>query len=149
MYYIVIVIVIIIISAHGDDEMSNFYFMYYTANNDVPLNNQECWSEAPPTLIYPESDGILPLHEAHHNHTHVDNAHTEHMDHASTNMTAPGSHSNKETTPTPQIDDSWPYNNGFNNPIAGITIGQISAVDVDDDNNVYILHRSNVLWEAW
>ncbi len=121
--------------------------MYYTDNNDVPLIKEECWSEPPSIITYPLLDATLPLHGTHHDHAHNHNDHT-HNDHTHNDHTH-NEFASIETTPSIQLDTTWPYNNGFINPIGGITIGQISAIDVDDNNNVYILHRSTVLWEPW
>ena len=139
-------------SAKGENEMSNFYIMYYTDNNDVPLLEDECWREAPPTLTYPPSDPVLPVHDASHHHSnhHHDDIEVQiEINETTTFVTTPTTTQVTTPTSTIQVDDTWPYNNGFDEPIGGITVGDITSVDIDREGNVYLLHRSHVHWDVW
>ena len=146
-------------SPHSDDEMSNFYIMYYMDNNGLSLSKKECWSESPPSLLYPDEDPILPVHGERIDHTHIHNMdQVDESEKAPPTITSISNNSAITTTTTTttttiatdyvvQVDSSWPYNEGFSgNTLGGILIGDITAVDVDDSNNVYFLHRSNVHW---
>lgn len=144
--------------------MCNFYIMYFTENDGQALYQQDCWSSPPRTLHFPAKLPPLPSHHAsgeseeegqhHHSHTHQ-------TTHASTPSRATTTHFEEPfTLPVPSASDSsrshvshqklfpsedWPLN-GMNIPDAAM--GQVSAVAIDADGDVHVLHRGPVTWDS-
>ena len=187
-------------SANSEDEMCNFYIMYYTENDGRRLYSNECWQNAPRSLIYPPlpslttptatptTEPALSTESANsgNGHKEVDNyecptpippgASNGHC----VNITTTTSHipvppttipirepdhqtsHNTPTNPSPSTPfyeggsdaefeslglvpaEDWPLN-GVDIP--GITLGQVSAVAVDKEGHVHVLHRGPVVWD--
>ena len=146
---------VVALSHQGIDEMCNFYLMYYTDNNGVGMQEDECWNKAPHSLIFPDSDPVLPTHGASfgsHNHTH--HSHTHIPDHNDEPVeVTDGVPVAMDTTviprywPLPVVDQSWPFNNGFNKYVEEFSLDQITAIDVDEEGNLHILHRAGRKWD--
>ena len=141
--------------------------MYYTANNGRALNSDDCW-DRPHGLTYPSTLPPLPIlissSEPHHHHGMGGNEEEEEDkddDYKCPNSVPPGDPSRcpVPTTPPPFIEgvaspapsllglaqaEDWALNEVS---IPGRTLGQVSAVAVDSDGNVHILHRGSVVWD--
>ena len=183
--------------------MCNFYIMYYTANDGRSLYTNECWQNAPRSLIYPHLPSLtkptvpptatpttVPIvtteqetSDMEDNYecpkpvppgssdSHCDNATAttpipvlpttnsipklepnspESVDQTSSTTMVPshpfseGGNSLKSSPVGLVLDGDWALN-GIDIP--GMTLGQVSAVAVDKEGAVHILHRGSVVWD--
>ena len=184
--------------------------MYYTENDGRKLYSNECWQNAPRSLIYPPRPSLTtptatPTTEpptSTESSGDSDNGHKEEDNYECSKPIPPGTsnsrcvntttttttttttghipvppttipirepyHETPPTTPTPTSPPSlstpffeggsdtkfeslglvpaedWPLN-GVDIP--GITLGQVSAVAVDKEGHVHVLHRGPVVWD--
>lgn len=195
--------------ADSEDEMCNFYIMYYTENDGRVLYSNECWEDAPRSLVYPPLPSLtaptatpttppaLSTESADGDNEHEEedsyecpkpippgtsNSRCVNITNsaATTTTTTTTSHiPNPATTfPIPELDrqtprstptdpspstpfyeggsdtefeslglvpaEDWPLN-GVDIP--GMTLGQVSAVAVDKEGHVHVLHRGPVVWD--
>ncbi len=153
--------------------MCNFYIMYYTANNGRDLYQDDCWSP-PGDLLYPSVLPPLPQlvsHTEHHHHGGMGGNEEQEEDKKEQEKDK----DYKCSVPIPPGDPSKcppiattspPFIEGVASPdstpiglveaedwilnkvsIPGHTLGQVSAVAVDADSNLHILHRGSVQWD--
>ena len=188
--------------------MCNFYIMYYTENDGRKLYSNECWQNAPRSLIYPPLPSLTtptatPTTESPistESSAGGDNGHEEEVDNYECSKPIPPGTSNSHcvntttttttttghipvptttipirepyhqtpppnastTPPSPSTPfyeggsdtefeslglvpaEDWPLN-GVDIP--GITLGQVSAVAVDKEGHVHVLHRGPIVWD--
>jgi hypothetical protein len=193
--------------------MCNFYIMYYTENDGRRLYSNECWQNAPRSLVYPPLPSLTTPTappaappttttgpalttesvDSDDGNEKVDNYECSKpippgtsisrcINNITTTTTTATttSHipvppttipirepdhqtpSNTATSPSPSTPfyeggsdvqfeslglvpaEDWPLN-GVDIP--GITLGQVSAVAVDKEGHVHVLHRGHVVWD--
>lgn len=124
------------------------------------MTENSCWNSAGPDLIFPDSEPVLPVHgdpnhshAHHHHHNDNDDDHTHHNKGNDNDSDDDDVSINSLDVPIStlsiQVDESWPYNDGFREAeMKDITVGDITAVDVNEDGVVYVLHRVDVHWDA-
>ena len=158
--------------------MCNFYVMYYTENDKRQLNSNSCWDPAPSWLHYPTLPTLPPPAHIHHHDnkehesTREGKADVQDDDYMCPKSVPPGpphvcntTSTATTTTQTPQQPffegeaspsasqtstnwvpaEDWPLN-GVTFP--GLVLGQVSAVAVDKEGCVHVLHRGPVVWDS-
>ena len=131
------------IRSDTSDEMCNFYIMYYTTNDDKDLSINTC-------LIGRNSPFHLPP---------VETVSTKSKTTPTTSTTTPVTPMIKPTKPPmslsnnpPKLEmsDGWILNGmkgKDTSPILSVTLGQVSAVQVDSHGDVLVLHRGSRAWD--
>ena len=184
--------------------MCNFYIMYYTENDGRSLYSNECWQNAPRTLVYPPLPSLTTPTappttgpavstesvDSNNGHEEVDNYEcpkpippgtsndrcintttipsttTSHIPIPPTTIPIREPYHQTPPTTTTNPSPSTPFYEGGSDAkfeslglvpaedwplngvdIPGVTLGQVSAVAVDKEGHVHVLHRGPVVWD--
>ena len=128
--------------------MCNFYIMFYTDNNGKKISDPICYET--PDFEFPSlSDFITQEENSSSAHTHNEDSNQE----TTPTLTTP----TPLTTPTHKastvitLAKDWRMNylntSKSINGLLGVQFGQVTGIDVDSNDLVYMFHRGNHIWD--
>ena len=134
-------------SPESSNEMCNFYIMFYTDNNGRKISDPVCYET--PDFKLPSLSDFITQEE---NTSSIDTNNEDSNQETTPTVTTPTplTHPTHKTSPVITLAKDWRMNylnsSSSINGLLGVQFGQVTGIDVDSNDLVYMFHRGNHVW---
>ncbi|XP_003388865.3 PREDICTED: peptidyl-glycine alpha-amidating monooxygenase-like [Amphimedon queenslandica] len=132
----------------SSNEMCNFYIMFYTDNNGRKISDPVCY-ETPDFKLPSLSDFITQEENTSSTDTHNEDSNQETTPTVTT--PAPSTPPTHKPSAIITLAKDWRMNylnsSSSINGLLGVQFGQVTGIDVDSNDLVYMFHRGNHVWD--